>query len=165
MPEENEDGSEDLETPPAFFPYGDETADRPPGDYGSLVQVMVEGVFAAENNGQISRFVLLTDGERRLPISIGPFEAQAIQLMLEGERLDRPLTHDLIRNIMERVDTRLTKVTIDDYWNAVYYAKLTIKRKTEEYDVDARPSDAIALAMRFEASIFVADALLDGNDF
>lgn len=162
MPEEH-DGSENFEEPPPFFPYEGNGSARAPGSLGELVEVSIEGVFAAESNGSISRFVLLSDGERKLPILIGPYEAQAISLPLEGTRPDRPMTHDLVKAILDRLDTTLDRVVIDDLWNTVYYAKLYIRTSKEEMEIDARPSDAIALAVRFEADIFVADGILEAG--
>lgn len=156
---EGENG-EGFEQPPAFFPYDNGDA-RERADLGELVEVQIEGVFAAESSGAISRFVLVNDGERRLPILIGPFEAQAISLPLEGSRPDRPMTHDLIRNLLDRLDCIVDRVVIDDLWNTIYYAKVYIKKGKEEMEIDARPSDAIALAVRFDAPIFVADGILD----
>ncbi len=163
MPEEYEEPerSDNLDEPPPFFPYEADSPIRVPGQMGELIEVNVDGVYAVENNGQISRFVLVTDGERKLPIQIGPFEAQAILLEHEGSRADRPMTHDLIRTILERVEITLDRVVIDDFWNSVYYAKLYIKHNREEFEIDARPSDSIALAMRFGAPIFVAEGILD----
>lgn len=162
MPEETEgpDGHDDLEQPPAFFPQGP-GPEREREDLGELVEVQIEGVFAAESSGSISRFVLLSDGERRLPILIGPFEAQAISMPLEKARPDRPLTHDLLRNVMDRLDGQLDRVVIDDLWNTIYYAKLYVRRGGEEFEIDARPSDAVALAVRFDAPVFVADGILE----
>ena len=162
MPEEFEDGGEDLEHPPSFFPYEAEATGNEAVDYGEPVEVSVEGVFAAENNGTIQRFVLLSDGERKIPILIGPFEATAITLSLEGTKPDRPMTHDLLKTVMDRLDGDLDRVVIDDLWSTTYYAKLFVTSGDgEEMAIDARPSDAIALALRFECSIFVADGILD----
>jgi bifunctional DNase/RNase len=162
MPDEFEDeGSENLEEPPAFFPYDINLPSREPGSMGELVEVQVEGVFAHENNGNINRFVLVSDGERRLPIMIGGFESQAIQLVMESTRPDRPMTHDLLRNIIDRLEATIDRAVIDDFWNGIYYAKLYLQANDEEMEIDARPSDAIAIAMRFEAPIFVADGILN----
>ncbi len=163
MPDEfdDPDGQENFEEPPAFFPYESGLPRREPGSLGELVEVQIEGVFAAESGGNISRFVLLTDGDRKLPILIGPYEAQAITLPLEGMRPDRPMTHDLIKNIMDRLDAHLDRVVIDDLWNTTYYAKLYLKKGKEEFEIDARPSDSIAIAVRFDAPIFVADGILE----
>ncbi|MFY9233868.1 MAG: bifunctional nuclease family protein [Fimbriimonadaceae bacterium] len=166
MPEdfEGENGPENLDEPPSFFPYDGNLPPREPGAMGELIEVSIEGVFAAENGGNISRFVLLSDGDRKLPILIGPFEAQAISLPLEGTQPDRPMSHDLVRNIMDRLEVTLDRVVIDDLWNTIYYAKLYLKGpKTEELEIDARPSDAIALAVRFDAPILVADGILEAG--
>ncbi|HEY0866743.1 MAG TPA: bifunctional nuclease family protein [Fimbriimonas sp.] len=163
MPEEYEDpeGPENLDEPPPFFPYGDGDTAHERGSMGELMEVRIEGVFAAESNGSISHFVLLSDDERRLPIMIGPAEAAAIQVALEGRRPDRPMTHDLIKNVVERFEADLDRVVIDDFWNTIYYAKLYLRRGEEELEIDARPSDAIAMAVRFSSPIFVADGILN----
>jgi bifunctional DNase/RNase len=165
MPEEPEgpDGHENLDQPPPFFPYEGEMPDRASGQMGELIEVSIEGVFAADNPGNISRFVLLSDGERKLPILIGPYEAQAIILQLENTRPDRPMSHDLIHNILGRLGATIDRVVIDDLWNSTYYAKLYIKKGKEEIEMDARPSDAIALALRFDARVYVADGILDNS--
>ena len=165
MPEESEGSEqpENLEQPPAFFPYEGNGHVREPGALGELVEVQIEGVYAAENQGSRSMFVLVTDGERRLPIMIGPYEAQAINYPLEGSRPDRPMTHDLIRNVLERLDMFVERVVIDDLWNTIYYAKVYLRRGEEEIEIDSRPSDAIALAVRFDAPIFVSDGILDAG--
>ncbi|MDX2064380.1 MAG: bifunctional nuclease family protein [Fimbriimonadaceae bacterium] len=163
MADEFEGGDQDaFERPPAFFPYGSET-EREATDYGALIEVVVEGVFGTENGGRHSNFVLLADNARKLPILIGAFESQAILHVLEQKRPDRPLTHDLIKNMIERLEATLDRVEIDDFWSAVYYAKIYLRTRSGEVEIDARPSDAIALALRFEAPIYVADALLDQN--
>lgn len=165
MPEESEgqDPPEDLNEPPPFFPLEPNGVPREPASLGELVEVNIEGVYAAETNGSISRFVLVTDGDRRLPILIGPYEAQAISLPLEGTRPDRPMTHDLIRNLLDRLDATIDRIVIDDLWNTTYYAKLYLKKGKEEIEIDARPSDAIALAVRFDAPIFVSDGILQSG--
>ncbi len=164
MPEEYEgsEGPDNLNEPPPFFPY-DGNGRREELSSSELIEVQVEGVFMAENGGQTSRFVLVSDGTRRLPIIIGPFEAQAIQLILDSTRPDRPMTHDLLKNILDRLEVGLDRVVIDDFWNTIYYAKLYLKKDNsdEEIQMDARPSDAIALAVRFDAPVFVADAILE----
>lgn len=165
MPEEFEgEGQEDLGRPPAFFPYEEDSDERPPAAFGEPIEVQVEGVYAKEDGGNISRLVMLSDGERRLPITIGPYEAKAITMPMEGTRPDRPMTHDLLRTIAERLDATLDHVLIDDLWNTVFYAKLFFKRGDEEIVIDARPSDAIALALRFEAPVYVSDAILDAHE-
>ncbi len=160
MSEEAND-PENFEEPPSFFPYESGGSPRDHGSLGELVEVQIEGVFAAESNGSISRFVLLSDGERKLPILIGPYEAQAISLPLERTQPDRPMTHDLIKAVVDRLNATIDRVVIDDLWNTIYYAKLYVRSDKEEVEIDARPSDAIALAVRFEAPIYVADGILE----
>src|SRR3954470_21243340 len=106
MPDEMPEGEgpENLDEPPAFFPLDSSAPLREPGNMGELIEVQIEGIFGADSGGNTSRFVLVSDGERKLPILIGGFEATAITLPLEGTRPDRPLTHDLLRNILDRLD-------------------------------------------------------------
>ncbi len=154
------EGREDLQTPPPFFPY---SGDRLPDDAPSRepIQVKVEGLYGAESREGSYRFVVLSDGFRQLKIQIGPFEALAIVQVLEERRPERPLTHDLVRNILDRLEAPLLRVAIDDFWNSVYYAKLFLDAGGLEIEIDSRPSDAIALALRFDAPIFVAEHLLE----
>lgn len=161
MPEEPEDEFEGLESPPSFFPYSDDTIE-PVADLGEPVEVTVEGVFYADTGSTAqNKFVLLSDGERRVPIMIGPAEAAAISLSLEHEQPDRPLTHDLLKLVIDRLDSRVVRVVIDDLFNKTYYAKIYLELDGEEMDLDSRPSDAIALALRAEAPIFVRDGILN----
>lgn len=165
MPEEFEgpDGPENLDQPPAFFPYSGNMSSGEHRDLGELIEVHIQGVFAADTDNSKSLFVLVSDGDRKLPIVIGPFEAQAISLPLENSQPDRPMTHDLIRNLLDRLDASVDRVVIDDLWNGIYYAKLYVKHGKEELEIDARPSDAIALAVRFDAPVFVADGILEAG--
>ena len=157
---ENADDSENLERPPAFFPYSGSGMDRERASQPDLVEVQLEGVYTALNAGQQAPFVVLTDGDRKLDIQIGPFEAHAIVAVLEGKLPDRPLTHDLLKSVIERFEAYVHRVAIDDLWNGVYYAKIYFRWGKDEIEVDARPSDAVALALRFDAPIFVSDKLL-----
>ena len=87
--------------------------------------------------------------------------AVAISMAIESERPDRPFTHDLIRNVLERLGAAVERVTIDDLWQETFYAKITLSRGDESFDIDARPSDAIAMALRYHAPIYVAEAVLE----
>lgn len=71
------------------------------------------------------------------------------------------MTHDLLRNVIDRLNVTLDRVVIDDLWNTIYYAKLYLRKGSEELEIDARPSDAIAMAVRFDAPIFVSEGILD----
>ena len=110
-------------------------------------------------------FVLLADEEekRLLPIWIGPFEANAIATEMRGKTFPRPLTHDLLRQTVEALGYRLTQVAVTRLEEGTFYAELTLEGETQTKVVDARPSDAIALALRAGASIFVDDEVLKRN--
>jgi bifunctional DNase/RNase len=150
-----------LEDPPPFFPYDDLDAfGRKPESYGDPVLVTVEGVYIAQDGKEVHRFVLLTDGLRKLPIQIGAPETTAITIPLEGHKTDRPMTHDLLVSMVERLEGLFDRVVIDDLWGSTYYAKIYIKHEEEEFEVDSRPSDAIALAVRVNVPVYVADGIL-----
>jgi hypothetical protein len=100
------------------------------------------------------------DGSHYLPILIGPFEATAIALALEGAAVPRPLSHDLMRNILETLDVNLEQVIIHDIKDSTFFAKLIIRNDDELQEIDARPSDGIALALRMRAPIYVSDKIV-----
>jgi bifunctional DNase/RNase len=101
-----------------------------------------------------------TDGKRFLPILIGPFEATAIALALENAPVPRPLTHDLMRTVFETLDAKLEQVVIHDIREATFFAKLIVRTNGELQEIDARPSDGIALALRMSAPIYVSDKIV-----
>ena len=100
------------------------------------------------------------DGKRFLPILIGPFEATAIALALENAPVPRPLTHDLMRTVLETLDAKLEQVVIHDIREATFFAKLVVRKNGELEEIDARPSDGIALALRMSAPIYVTDKIV-----
>lgn len=100
-------------------------------------------------------------GTRLLPIWIGLFEANAIALKIEGVEPPRPLTHDLLRLLLDTLGGELSRVLISDLKASTYYARLYLKIAAGEVTVDSRPSDAIALALRANAPIFVTNEVLD----
>lgn len=100
------------------------------------------------------------DGSHYLPILIGPFEATAIALALEGAPVPRPLSHDLMRNMLEALDTTLEQVIIHDIKDSTFFAKLILRTDGELQEIDARPSDGIALALRMQAPIYVSDKIV-----
>ena len=159
MTDEPEGVPDRYEEPPAFFP--DDGALPELGEEKILLEVSVEGIFKSASAGQISHYVMLSDDARKLPILIGPGEAASIGTFISGGRHDRPGTHDLVRIMLERLEADIDRVVIDDYWNGVYYAKIFVGKGEDEFEIDARPSDAIALAVRFDAPVFVAENLLD----
>ncbi len=100
------------------------------------------------------------DGSHYLPILIGPFEATAIALALEGAAVPRPLSHDLMRSILETLGGKLQQVIVHDIRDATFYAKLVVVRDGATLEIDARPSDGIALALRAGAPIYVSDKIV-----
>ncbi len=106
--------------------------------------------------------LILTEvkGTRRLPIIIGSFEAQAIALELENIKPPRPMTHDLLKNLVQGFDAVVKHVVISDLSEGTFYSKIVLERGDELFEVDARPSDAIALAVRFGSQIFVNERIL-----
>ncbi len=102
-----------------------------------------------------------TEGERRLPIIIGQFEAQAIALELEGIKPPRPLTHDLVKNVIDSLGNMLSDVLINELRDGTFYARLNLEGNSASHEIDARPSDAIAVAIRFGVPIFVAETVME----
>ncbi len=100
------------------------------------------------------------DGSHYLPILIGPFEATAIALALEGAPVPRPLSHDLMRSILETLEASLEQVIIHDIKDSTFFAKLIVRSDGELQEIDARPSDGIALALRMQAPIYVSDKIV-----
>ncbi len=94
--------------------------------------------------------------ERALPIWVGIFEANAIGLEMESVPTPRPMTHDLIKNILEGIDANVSRIVVSDLKDNTFYAEIFLFLNGNEVSVDSRPSDAIALAIRFDAPIFVA---------
>lgn len=101
------------------------------------------------------------DGNRRLPIIIGTFEAQAIALELEHIKPPRPMTHDLLRNVIQSFDSFVKYIFINNLKDGTFFAKIIYEFQGEEIEQDARPSDAIALSIRFKAPIYVSPEVLN----
>ena len=106
--------------------------------------------------------IILKDesNSRYLPILIGPFEATAIALALEGSKVPRPLSHDIMVSIIEELGATVKSVNITEIKNNTFYATITLERDNQTFDIDSRPSDGIALALRTKAPIYVADHIL-----
>ncbi|MDP4116640.1 MAG: bifunctional nuclease family protein [Bacteroidota bacterium] len=102
-----------------------------------------------------------SEGRRRLPIMIGNVEAHAIAAELEGMKPQRPLTHDLMKSLLDNLGAIVLEIIIDDLRESTFYAKIILELSGLTYDVDARPSDAIALAVRAQVPIYVAESVLD----
>ncbi|MGC8653955.1 MAG: bifunctional nuclease domain-containing protein [Candidatus Kryptoniota bacterium] len=105
------------------------------------------------------------NGERRLPIIIGQFEAQAIALELEGIKPPRPLTHDLVKNVLETLGNSLAEVVINELRDGTFYARLAVEGTNGFHEIDSRPSDAIAVAVRFGVPIYVSEEVMEEASF
>jgi uncharacterized protein len=127
---------------------------------GSMVEMVVHRVGI---NPQGQALVILADtrGERLLPIWIGLYEANAIAMNLRGEMFERPLTHDLLSTLLQRLGHELVRVEIPRLEEGTFYAVLVISDGEDLVTVDARPSDSLALALRAEAPVLVAEGVLD----
>ncbi len=126
------------------------------------VQVDILGLSTNPASGGAYALILKeVHGNRRLPIIIGASEAQSIALEMEGIKPPRPLTHDLMKNIITAFGAELSDIVIDELRDGTFYAKLNVESQT----IDSRPSDAIALAVRYGVQIFVAATVMDEAAF
>jgi hypothetical protein len=109
------------------------------------------------------RVVVLKDVEndRYLPIWIGPFEAEAIRVELQGVPVQRPLTHDLIKSIVTELGAEVEHILVSDLRNEVFYARIRMTLDGKTIEIDSRPSDAIAFGVRVKAPIYVADSVME----
>ncbi len=129
----------------------------------SLVRLHIKGIsYSQTQNGAYALILSEVDGDRKLPIVIGAFEAQSIAIALEKEiKPPRPLTHDLFKNFSDRFGIVVKQVIIHKLVDGVFYSSLICERDKIEEIIDARTSDAIALALRFKAPIFTYKNILD----
>jgi len=126
-----------------------------------VIEVYVESIRV--NMANYKRVVMLKEkmGSRFLPIWIGHFEADAIAIPMQNVPVSRPLTHDLLGRVVEQLGGKLTQIVINDLADETFYARLILDQKGQHLEVDSRPSDAIALAIRAKVPIFVEEAVLD----
>ena len=103
------------------------------------------------------------EGNKFLPIWIGHPEAAAILIKLQGTELPRPMTHDLLTSIIGRFEADVARITVTELKESTFYATLTLSKEGETMDIDSRPSDALALAVRTDAPIFASTVLIDEN--
>jgi len=126
------------------------------------IQVDILGLSTSPSSGGAYALILKEiNGARRLPIIIGAFEAQSIALEMEGIKPPRPLTHDLLKNVMDTLGVSLNDVFINELRDGTFYAKLSL----DSQEIDSRPSDAIALAVRYGVPIYVSDRVMDEAAF
>ncbi len=129
----------------------------------SLIRLNIKGIsYSQTQNGAYALILNEVDGERKLPIVIGAFEAQSIAIALEKEiRPPRPLTHDLFKTFSDKFNIVVKQVIIHKLVDGVFYSSLVCEKDDHEEIIDARTSDAIALALRFQAPIFTYQNILD----
>ncbi len=126
------------------------------------VLVRVKGVYIAESEGSSPAPVVLLEDEkgRIVPIFVGLSEAISIHHAISGELSPRPMTHDLFISVLECLSASITNVLIDDLDQGIYYARLTLKGENRQNEIDARPSDCLALALRSHAPIEVQEKVV-----
>ena len=126
-----------------------------------MKEMSIESVRLSLMNYQ--RVVILREkgSDRYLPIWIGPAEADAIAVRLQEVAVQRPMTHDLLRNTIEQLGGRVIYIIVNDVSNDTFYARIILDVKGATMEIDSRPSDAIALAVRVEAPIYAEEAVLD----
>lgn len=126
-----------------------------------MVKVVIDSIRVSLMS-QDRVIVLREEGaERYLPIWIGPFEAEAIRVELQGTEITRPLTHDLLKTVIRELGGEVEQIVVSDLRNDVFYARLMVRADGKQIEIDSRPSDAIALAVRLSTPIFVAESVLE----
>jgi uncharacterized protein len=126
-------------------------------------KIQLEILGLSSSQSQTGSFALVLgerDGNRRLPIIIGMFEAQSIAIQIEKINPNRPLTHDLFKSFAEQVNVSITEVLISDLKEGVFYSKIMCTDGEKEFELDARPSDAIAIGLRFGVPIYTVESVL-----
>jgi len=124
------------------------------------IRVEILGLSTSSTSGGAYALILReVDGPRRLPIIIGAFEAQAIALEIEGIKPPRPMTHDLFKDVIDALGASITEVTITELREGTFYARLSLDTAVGD-EVDSRPSDAIALAVRYAVPIYISEEVL-----
>jgi len=130
------------------------------------IQCEILGLSSSPSTGGAYAILLKEyEGNRRLPIIIGAFEAQAIALEIEGIKPPRPLTHDLIKQLTDNLGATVIEIVVDELRENTFYAKVILEASGLVQEIDARPSDAIALAVRADAPIFVANSVMEAAAF
>ena len=126
-----------------------------------MIEAVVDSIRVSMVNQQRVVFLREVSGERHLPIWIGPFEAEAIAMELQGVQSKRPLPYDLLKAVITDLGGRLNRIEVTELRDAVYYAQLVVEIGGRVVMIDARPSDAIALGVRAKVPILVAESVMD----
>ncbi|MCJ8164987.1 bifunctional nuclease family protein [Pontibacter sp. E15-1] len=128
-----------------------------------MEKIQLEILGLSSSQSQTGSFALVLgerEGNRRLPIIIGMFEAQSIAIQIEKINPNRPLTHDLFKTFAEHMDVAITEILISDLKEGVFYSKIMCTDGTREFELDSRPSDAIAIGLRFGVPIYTVESVL-----
>ena len=127
-----------------------------------MISVRVHGITADPTTNQFLMLLIDDEGGRLLPIVIGQWEAQSIAWNMQGIEMQRPLTHDLFKNFLDDADIKMTKVIIDNLKENTFYAKINFDINSDkQIIIDSRPSDAVAIALRMDAPIFVMEDVFE----
>lgn len=125
------------------------------------VELTIKAIFMLPRDNSAVVMLREEPGSRELPIRVGPLECRAIGLQVENYEPPRPLTHDLIRELLRELDARVVKVVIHDLRRNTFYAHIHLERKRRRLAIDARPSDAIAIALRTRAPIYAHKRVIE----
>lgn len=128
-----------------------------------MKKIQLEILGLSSSQSQSGSFALVLgekDGNRRLPIIIGMFEAQSIAIQIEKINPNRPLTHDLFKSFAQHVNVQIKEILISDLKEGVFYSKIVCTDGTNNFELDARPSDAIAIGLRFGVAIYTVESVL-----
>lgn len=133
----------------------------PEGERAMQIEMTIKGLMVDPITNMPIIILRDKDGQRVLPIWVGVFEANAIALQIENVTTPRPMTHDLLRNVIQDLHATVTKIVVSDLKENTFYALIYVQRNGELIAIDARPSDAIALALRAHVPIFVEEVVID----
>ncbi len=136
-------------------------SEREAATEGTLVEMVVDSIRISKTSYQPVVILKEKEGKVYLPIWIGPLEANAISVIVEGVETPRPLTPDLLCSIIGRMEASVDCVVINNLQNNIFYANITVNANWRQIEIDARPSDAIAIALRVRAPIYVERSVLD----
>ncbi|TLY13506.1 MAG: bifunctional nuclease family protein [Nitrospirae bacterium] len=125
-----------------------------------ITEMKVRGLMFDPYNNAYIVILRVEDNADMLPIWVGKSEASAISFALEGVAAPRPMTHDLMKAVLDTVDAKVISVVITDLNDNTYFAKIHLQYEDSEYSIDSRPSDAIALALRTNAPVFASESVL-----
>jgi bifunctional DNase/RNase len=135
--------------------------DRPPSEEPSLQRMTIYGVSFDMVGKQPIVLLKTVDGNKFLPIWIGHPEAAAILMKLQGAETPRPMTHDLLSEVLEQMEAKCERVSVTELRDNTFFAQITISMNGSQLEIDSRPSDALALAVRCEAPIFAAEDVIE----